>query len=314
MVDPWFAVRRRRAFEEGEGRGVAAARLDAGSEGLLIAPGLHHGCFESDWIEVAHALGYCHRAGDLRSCLEVEGVAQRASVSVCKVSKRASDGIGSMTEAIRLDVGGMTCDGCAGRVRSALEELDGVISAAVSHEAGSAVVEHSGVERNSMVAAVLGTGYTVDGQVEEYSWGDGATWRQAANNTKWCLIGCSIGEFGTLGYYQYAGWPLEVAVGTTLFWFLVVLPLINGLATSVTLETVLLMRGQMDFSNALSTAFGMSFISMLGMEIAMEATDWLLTGGMGMTWWVIPPMLIVGFLTPWPYNYWRLKKFGVACH
>jgi len=314
MVDPWFAVRRRRAFEEGEGRGVAAARLDAGSEGLLIAPGLHQGCFESDRIEVAHALGYCHRAGDLRSCLEVEGVAQRASVSVCKVSKRASDGIGSMTEAIRLDVGGMTCDGCAGRVRSALEELDGVISAAVSHEAGSAVVEHSGVERNSMVAAVLGTGYTVDGQVEEYSWGDGATWRQAANNTKWCLIGCSIGEFGTLGYYQYAGWPLEVAVGTTLFWFLVVLPLINGLATSVALETVLLMRGQMDFSNALSTAFGMSFISMLGMEIAMEATDWLLTGGLGMTWWVIPPMLIVGFLTPWPYNYWRLKKFGVACH
>ena len=314
MVDPWFAVRRRRAFEEGEGRGVAAARLDAGSEGLLIAPGLHQGCFESDRIEVAHTLGYCHRAGDLRSCLEVEGVAQRASVSVCKVSKRASDGIGSMTEAIRLDVGGMTCDGCAGRVRSALEELDGVISAAVSHEAGSAVVEHSGVERNSMVAAVLGTGYTVDGQVEEYSWGDGATWRQAANNTKWCLIGCSIGEFGTLGYYQYAGWPLEVAVGTTLFWFLVVLPLINGLATSVTLETVLLMRGQMDFSNALSTAFGMSFISMLGMEIAMEATDWLLTGGIGMTWWVIPPMLIVGFLTPWPYNYWRLKKFGVACH
>ena len=314
MVDPWFAVRRRRAFEEGEGRGAAAARLDAGSEGLLIAPGLHQGCFESDRIEVAHALGYCHRAGDLRSCLEVEGVAQRASVSVCKVSKRASDGIGSMTEAIRLDVGGMTCDGCAGRVRSALEELDGVISAAVSHEAGSAFVEHSGVERNSMVAAVLGTGYTVDGQVEEYSWGDGAIWRQAANNTKWCLIGCSIGEFGTLGYYQYAGWPLEVAVGTTLFWFLVVLPLINGLATSVTLETVLLMRGQMDFSNALSTAFGMSFISMLGMEIAMEATDWLLTGSMGMTWWVIPPMLIVGFLTPWPYNYWRLKKFGVACH
>jgi hypothetical protein len=25
-------------------------------------------------------------------------------------------------------------------------------------------------------------------------------------------------------------------------------------------------------------------------------------------------MLIVGFLTPWPYNYWRLKKFGIACH
>jgi hypothetical protein len=25
-------------------------------------------------------------------------------------------------------------------------------------------------------------------------------------------------------------------------------------------------------------------------------------------------MLIVGFLTPWPYNYWRLKKFNQACH
>jgi len=25
-------------------------------------------------------------------------------------------------------------------------------------------------------------------------------------------------------------------------------------------------------------------------------------------------MLMVGFLTPWPYNYWRLKKFNQACH
>jgi len=28
----------------------------------------------------------------------------------------------------------------------------------------------------------------------------------------------------------------------------------------------------------------------------------------------VPIMLIVGFLTPWPYNYWRLKKFGISCH
>ncbi|MDC3174752.1 DUF4396 domain-containing protein, partial [Candidatus Pelagibacter sp.] len=27
-----------------------------------------------------------------------------------------------------------------------------------------------------------------------------------------------------------------------------------------------------------------------------------------------PIMLLVGFLTPWPYNYWRLKKFGINCH
>ena len=308
MVDPWFAIRRRRAFEEGEGRGAAAARLDAGSEGLLIAPGLHHGCFESDRIEVAHALGYCHRAGDLRSCLEVEGVAQRASVSVCKVSKRASDGIGSMTEAIRLDVGGMTCDGCAGRVRSALEELDGVISAAVSHEAGSAVVEHSGVERNSMVAAVLGTGYTVDGQVEEYSWGDGATWRQAANNTKWCLIGCSIGDFGTIAAFQFvftdSGWSPMMIMALAMF---------NGIMTSIALETVIL-SAQMALNEAFRVAIGMSLISMLSMEAAMNIVDLVLTGGAKLTWWVLVPMLVAGFLTPWPYNYWRLKKYDAACH
>jgi hypothetical protein len=25
-------------------------------------------------------------------------------------------------------------------------------------------------------------------------------------------------------------------------------------------------------------------------------------------------MLLAGFVTPLPYNYWRLKKYGVACH
>ena len=230
-----------------------------------------------------------------------------------------------------LAVGGMTCGGCAGNVQRALEGVAGVTSAAVDHVAGNASVMHAGVAQAELEAAVAAAGYSVGGGESagadalhqlgsapamdaNFHWSDGTTWRQAANNTKWCLIGCSIGEFATLGYYQYAGWPLEVTVGTTLFWFLVVLPLINGLATSVALETVLLMQGQMDFANALSTAFGMSFISMLGMEIAMEATDWLLTGGMGMTWWVIPPMLVVGFLTPWPYNYGRLKKYGQACH
>ena len=229
-----------------------------------------------------------------------------------------------------LAVGGMTCGGCAGNVQRALEGVAGVTSAAVDHVAGNASVMHAGVAQAELEAAVAAAGYSVGDESAgadalhqlgsapamdaNFHWSDGTTWRQAANNTKWCLIGCSIGEFATLGYYQYAGWPLEVTVGTTLFWFLVVLPLINGLATSVALETVLLMQGQMDFANALSTAFGMSFISMLGMEIAMEATDWLLTGGMGMTWWVIPPMLVVGFLTPWPYNYWRLKKYGQACH
>jgi hypothetical protein len=58
----------------------------------------------------------------------------------------------------------------------------------------------------------------------------------------------------------------------------------------------------------------MSFISMVSMEIAMNLTDVLLTGGAILTLWVIPFMLLAGFVTPLPYNYWRLKKFGVACH
>jgi len=93
------------------------------------------------------------------------------------------------------------------------------------------------------------------------------------------------------------------------------LPLINGLITSVLLETGILMRSQMDLSNAFKTAMGMSFIGMLMMEIAMEITDLLFTGGkLGMNYYAIPFMLLVGFLTPWPYNYWRLKKYGKACH
>ena len=92
------------------------------------------------------------------------------------------------------------------------------------------------------------------------------------------------------------------------------LAIINGLITSIILETIILMKQNFKFQNALKTAMGMSFISMISMEVAMNLTDYLLTGGAMLTWWVIPIMLIVGFLTPWPYNYWRLKKFGITCH
>jgi hypothetical protein len=92
-----------------------------------------------------------------------------------------------------------------------------------------------------------------------------------------------------------------------------ILATINGLITSIILETSILLK-QMNFNQSLKTALGMSFISMISMEIAMNMVDWWLTGGAKLTWWVVPIMLIVGFVTPWPYNYWRLKKFNVACH
>lgn len=93
-----------------------------------------------------------------------------------------------------------------------------------------------------------------------------------------------------------------------------ILAIINGLLTSIALETIILIRQQFTWKQALKTALGMSFISMISMEIAMNVTDVLLTGGAKLTWWVVPIMLFVGFITPWPYNYWRLKKFNIACH
>ena len=91
------------------------------------------------------------------------------------------------------------------------------------------------------------------------------------------------------------------------------LAIINGLLTSITLETFILAR-QMPLNLAFKTAIGMSLISMIAMEEAMNITDVVLTGGAILTWWVIPFMLIAGFVTPLPYNYWRLKALGKACH
>ena len=138
-----------------------------------------------------------------------------------------------------------------------------------------------------------------------FDWSCKHTWKVSAKNTLWCVIGCSIGDFGTILFFQLSKIPLPILGIMTL-------AIINGLITSITLETIILMKQDFKFQNALKTAMGMSFISMVSMEVAMNLTDYLLTGGAMITWWVVPIMLIVGFLTPWPYNYWRLKKFGIA--
>ena len=65
---------------------------------------------------------------------------------------------------------------------------------------------------------------------------------------------------------------------------------------------------------AFKPSIGVSFISMIAMEFEMNLAYVLLTGGAVLTWWVIPFMLLAGFATPLPYNYWRLKKYGLACH
>ena len=139
-----------------------------------------------------------------------------------------------------------------------------------------------------------------------FHWKCQHTWKRSAKNTLWCLLGCSIGDFGTILFFQLSAisWPTLI---------IMVLAIINGLITSIALETIILFR-QMNIKQAFQTAIGMSFISMISMEVSMNAVDWIIVGGAEIVWWIIPFMLIVGFLTPWPYNYWRLKKFNLACH
>ena len=144
--------------------------------------------------------------------------------------------------------------------------------------------------------------------IGDFDWKDPTVWKQSAHNTKWCLVGCSIGDFGTIAVFQFiltdSGWDSMS---------IMILAMINGLLTSIALETIILAK-QLGLREGFKVAIGMSLISMLGMEASMNIVDLLMTGGAMLTWWVIPIMLVVGFLTPWPYNYWRLKKLGKACH
>lgn len=142
--------------------------------------------------------------------------------------------------------------------------------------------------------------------IDTFHWHDRRVWQQSAKNTFWCLIGCSIGDFGAILWFQTyspATSPLVIMA----------IAIVCGILTSIALETAILIR-QMPVSLAFKTAIGMSLISMLAMEIAMNSVDYIIIGQAKLVWWVIPIMLLVGFLTPWPYNYWRLKKLGKACH
>ena len=140
----------------------------------------------------------------------------------------------------------------------------------------------------------------------QINWSCKPTWLRASKNTFWCLLGCSIGDFGTIGIFQFFHilWNPLFIMGLAIF---------NGLLTSIALETLILSR-QMQFNLALRTAAGMSLISMISMELAMNSVDFAVTGGAILTKEVIPLMLICGFITPLPYNYWRLKALGKSCH
>ena len=134
-----------------------------------------------------------------------------------------------------------------------------------------------------------------------FNWSCKHTWKRSAKNTAWCLLGCAIGDLGTILFFQLTKIPFPVLGIMTL-------AIINGLITSIILETIILLRQNLDFSKALKTALGMSFISMVSMEIAMNLTDVILTGGAILNWWVVPIMLISWFFNSMAIQLLEIKK------
>ena len=141
--------------------------------------------------------------------------------------------------------------------------------------------------------------------ISNIDWKCRSTWAKSSYNTLWCLVGCSIGDFGTIIYFQNIDHSLSI-------YFVMLIAIINGIVTSIILETLILLK-QMNFSNAINTAFKMSIISMVVMEVCMNAVD-LVFAGVVINLWIIPFMLIAGFLSALPYNYYRLKKYNESCH
>ena len=135
--------------------------------------------------------------------------------------------------------------------------------------------------------------------------------KKSAFNTVGCLVGCAIGDLGAIylfqTYYAPDGIPKDL-------WAMVwMIAMTSGIITSMILETILLWR-QMGPKEAFKTAVGMSMISMLLMEVAMNVVDYGMMGAPAITLGVLPYTLGAGFLAAWPYNYWRLKKHGKCCH
>ena len=139
------------------------------------------------------------------------------------------------------------------------------------------------------------------------NWNCNHTWKRSSKNTAWCLLGCSIGDFGTILFFQKTGINFPI-LGV------MILAIINGLITSLALETIILLKQKFKFKDAVKTAFGMSFISMISMELSMNLTDFIFMGGAKLNWYIVPLMLLIGFITPLPYNYYKLKKYNISCH
>ena len=220
------------------------------------------------------------------------------------------------------------CNSCAGKVGPILKG-DGTIKEFkidIDHPEKLITVRGRDLDAESLISKIQGAGYNaeiaVTGNTHQFPeinipanafWRDKKNWRRASFNTLNCLIGCSIGDFGAIIFIQayYPETPMILQM---------ILAVIAGLLTSVALEsTILRIREKFIWPLALKTALSMSFISMVGMEIAMNLSDFMITGGKAAFnttgyWLALFPAMIAGFLLPLPYNYYKLRKHGKACH
>ncbi len=211
----------------------------------------------------------------------------------------------------------MTCAGCAAKVEYVLGSVKGVDRVQVNLEKAEAeIYAQSKMSEQTFVEALAPYKYRVAGSAAvapSAFWQDGSVWKRASFNTLNCLIGCSLGDFGMILYLQ--AYHPEVSMTIQM-----ILAVLAGLTTSVLFETTLLrLREKFSWSAALRTAFSMSFISMVAMEVVMNATDFMLTGGKAafgnpMYWTALVIAMVAGFLAPLPYNYYKLKKYNKACH
>ena len=218
-------------------------------------------------------------------------------------------------------VTGMTCSGCAETVKRTLSNVSNVEAVNINLENGSAEIamtQHVPLAQFQQALASYAYKISEGNAVSAHSvkntfWNDFPVWQRASFNTLNCLIGCSIGDFAMViflqRFYPSTSMTLQMILAT-----------VAGLITSIMLETVLLKtREKFSWALALQTAFSMSFISMISMELVMNATDFMITGGKAafgnpMYWTALMVAMVAGFLAPLPYNYYKLKKYNKACH
>ncbi len=62
---------------------------------------------------------------------------------------------------LTLKIEGMQCGHCSSRVKAALEKVEGVASAEVSHETGTAVITGESLDVAALKAAVENQGFSV---------------------------------------------------------------------------------------------------------------------------------------------------------